>query len=459
MNSGGLMDQTSTLRGRWWLPDHKDHQVFGTLAWNANDGGTLHLHDELQRAVWLDNVLADGSVQRYRADRGEFRRNYPLIFGRVENRAYTLLDSFRLSAREYDEDNRIEKVHVNKFLEGAWFDDAEELRVDRVVINLRHLTGWVNLSGLGVVWPRADGTDEDVFAVVTAKKLPPFTTEHDGVSLRIFQGIGGTGDHVHELGVSQSWSVRLQQAAPEPLDTFLDIASDFQDLVSVAVGKTAQYENVVLQHPNVPLLSVGGTPIKNVRHDITYYIRWSNRCAPCEPVKSHDMYFTFDDLGGIDGVGRWLAVAADYRTELGRVIATRYREDMVLEDRIMNIAAALDSFDMHRRGTGKWVGYAKRIEHCMSLAGQPFLDLIVIDRGQWVERVVQTRDDLAHHRERFRTEGSVGDYLLAEQLFWLFVLCMLRLADAPDSTFERIGKHPQICWLTKQVEAARFPTS
>jgi len=22
------------------------------------------------------------------------------------------------------------------------------------------------------------------------------------------------------------------------------------------------------------------------------------------------MYFTFDDLGGIDGVGRWLAVAA-----------------------------------------------------------------------------------------------------------------------------------------------------
>ncbi|GAA4427111.1 hypothetical protein GCM10023169_26690 [Georgenia halophila] len=32
-----------------------------------------------------------------------------------------------------------------------------------------------------------------------------------------------------------------------------------------------------------------------------YYIRWSNRTAPCNPIKRHDMYFTFDDHGGIDG--------------------------------------------------------------------------------------------------------------------------------------------------------------
>jgi hypothetical protein len=444
------MSQTLDLRGRWWLPDHDDHQVFGTLTWNADDGGTLHLHDELRPVVWLDNVLADGSVQKYRADQGEFQRTYPLIFGRVGNRAYTLLDSFRISAREYDMDDRTEKVHVNRFLEGAWFDDPDELRVDRVVIDMRHLTGWVNHSGLEVEWPRADGADEDVFAVVTARTLPPFTTEHDGVSLRIFQGLGGTGDHVHELGVGQSWSLRLQQPEPEPLDTFLDAASDFQDLVSIAVGKTAQYEKVVLHHPDVPLLSAGGTPIKNLRHDITYYIRWSNRSAACEPVKDHDMYFTFDGLGGIDGVGRWLAVAADHRTELGRVMATRYREGMVLEDRIMNVSAALDSFDKHRRDDDD-AHYVDRIKHCIALAGQPFVDLIAQDPADWAKTVKETRHDLAHHRERFRTDGSVGDDLLAEQLFWLFVLCMLRLMDAPDAVYEVIGKHSQIRWLTERA--------
>jgi len=167
------------------------------------------------------------------------------------------------------------------------------------------------------------------------------------------------------------------------------------------------------------------------------------------------MYFTFDDIGGIESVGRWLAVAADYRTELSRVMATRYREGMVLEDRIMNASAALDSFDKHRRANGKWVKYAKRVRHCVDLAGQPFLDLIVIDPDQWVERVVTTRDDLAHHREQFRTDGSVGDHLLAEQLFWLFVICLLRLTDAQDAAYERISKHPQIRWLTDRADASR----
>lgn len=154
-------------------------------------------------------------------------------------------------------------------------------------------------------WPRAEGAVTDQFAVVTAKTLPPFTTDHDGVSVRLAQGLGGAGDHVHDLGVTQRWSLRLHTSMTEPLDTFLDIASDFQDLVSIAVGYTAQFETVVLHHPELPALSLAGTPFGDMRHDVTYYVRWSNRSASREPIKDHDMYFTFDDLGGIDGVGRW----------------------------------------------------------------------------------------------------------------------------------------------------------
>lgn len=450
------MTEPLRLQGRWWLPGSDDHRVFGTLTWDANHGGTLHLQDELRPVIWLDNVLADGSVQKYRADEGETQRTYPLIFGRVEHRAYTLLDSFRLSAREYDMEERVERINVNRFLEGAWFDDPQELRVDRVNIDMRHLTGWVNHSGLEVVWPRAEGAETDQFAVVTAKTLPPFTTDHDGVSVRLAQELGSAGDHVHDLGVTQRWSLRLHTSMTEPLDTFLDIASDFQDLVSIAVGYTAQFETVVLHHPELPALSLAGTPFGDVRHDVTYYVRWSNRSASREPIKNHDMYFTFDDLGGIDGVGRWLAVAADYRTELGRVMATRYREGMILEDRIMNISAALDSFDKHRRDTGKWVAYAERIEQSVDLAGQPFLDLIATNAKHWAQMVVSTRDDLAHHRERFRVEGSSGDHTLAEQLFWLFAICMLRLAQAPEAVYEGISRHAQIRWLTEQ---ARTPGS
>jgi ApeA N-terminal domain 1 len=316
---------------------------------------------------------------------------------------------------------------------------------------MRHLTGWVNHSGLEVEWPRADDVEADVFAVVTAKTLPSFTKEHNGVSVRLTQGLSGIGDHVHDLGVTQWWSLRLHKSEIEPLDTFLDIASDFQDLLSIAVGQTAQFEKVVMHHPELPALSFAGTPLGNMRHDITYYAQWSNRSAPREPVKDHDMYFTFDDLGGVDGVRRWLAVAADYRSELGRVMATRYREGMVLEDRIMNVSAALDSFDKHRRNDDH-THYVERIKHCIELAGWPFLDLITEDFAEWAKLVKEARHDLAHHRERFRAEGSVGDHILAEQLFWLFVICMLRIAQAPDAVYDAISNHAQIRRLSKRAQ-------
>jgi ApeA N-terminal domain 1 len=449
----GAMMEPLILQGRWWLPDSKGHKVFGTLTWDANDGGTLHLQDELRPIVWLDNVLANGSVQKYRADAGETtQRTYPLIFGWVDHCAYTLLDSFRLSAHEYDMEERVERVHVNRFLQGAWFDDPDGLRVDRLVIDMRHLTSWVDHSGLAVTWPQVEGIEADVFAVVTAKTLPPFTTEQDGVEIRLTQGLSGTGDHVHSVGVTEWWSLRLHKSEIEPLNTFLDIASDFQDLLSIAVGHTAQFEKVVMHHPELPALSHAGTPLGNMRQDITYYAPWSNRSAPREPVKKHDMYFTFDDLGGIDGVRRWLTVAADYRTELGRVMATRYREGMVLEDRIMNVSAALDSFDKHRRGDDN-TRYLERISQCIELAGRPFLDLIAQDPARWAKSVKETRNDLAHHLERFRAEGSVGDHILVEQLFWLFTICMLRIAQAPDAVYEAISNHAQIGWLRERAQA------
>src|SRR6476620_9473619 len=72
------------------------------------------------------------------------------------------------------------------------------------------------------------------------------TPSTDGVTLRLTQAIGGTGDHVHALGVEQHWTLRLLTPEPEPLDVPLKLAHDFQHLVSIAIGHTAQFDTVVL---------------------------------------------------------------------------------------------------------------------------------------------------------------------------------------------------------------------
>jgi len=86
---------------------------------------------------------------------------------------------------------------------------------------------------------------------------------------------------------------------------------------------------------------------------------------------------------------------------------------------------------------------------------QRITNLIVEDPYAWAKRVRDLRNDLAHHRERFRLDGSVGGHLISEQLFWLFVLCILRVAEAPDEVFECIAKHPDWDWLRKKAGEAQ----
>lgn len=116
----------------------------------------------------------------------------------------------------------------------------------------------------------------------------------------------------------------------------------------------------------------------------------------------------------------------------------------------MNVCAALESFDKHRRGLDdEW--YVNRIAACVDLAGDTFKDLIVEAPDAWADRVRDLRNDLAHHRDRFRLDGSVGGYLIAEQLFWLFALCVLRTARAPQAVFDNIAKNQQWTWLREQA--------
>ncbi|HEU5042561.1 MAG TPA: hypothetical protein VFT75_00325 [Nocardioidaceae bacterium] len=88
----------------------------------------------------------------------------------------------------------------------------------------------------------------------------------------------------------------------------------------------------------------------------------------------------------------------------------------------------------------------------IKLAGDLFRDLIVEDSAAWSKRVKELRHDLAHHRDRFRLDGSVGGHLISEQLYWLYVLCMLRVAHAPEEVFESIAKHQQWNWLRRKAQ-------
>lgn len=158
---------------------------------------------------------------------------------------------------------------------------------------------------------------------------------------------------------------------------------------------------------------------------------------------------------GVDEADRvrpgWLTTATDYRTELQRVMATRYKNTMYLEDRVMNVCAPLESFDIARRNRPKnTVDFIDCIKASIDYAGLPFRDLIVERPADWARKVTTARKHLAHHGKQFRADGTVGERLLAEQLYWLFVHCILRVAQAPATAFDRMSRHAETLWLIDQ---------
>lgn len=45
---------TVAIHGRWWLPEHEAHKVFGVMEWDLKTGGTLRLQGELRPPEWVE---------------------------------------------------------------------------------------------------------------------------------------------------------------------------------------------------------------------------------------------------------------------------------------------------------------------------------------------------------------------------------------------------------------------
>jgi len=448
------------VQGLWWLPEHEDHRVPGVLSWDPNRGGTLRLVGQLWPVVLLDNELPSGQVQKYRDHSHDTDPSYPVVLGQAEKTEYTLLNGFQTMKRDWSLEQSTETVHVNAVLEGAFFD-GPDIEVDRARFRMRDLAGWVDVSGLEVTHPRMDRTGEE-FAIVSATSLPDVVVPTTGPQVTLGHRLGVSVNGNDSAGIEQDWILRIDYDQVAPLQGFVEVASDFQDLVTIATERTAEFRSVVLHHPELPQLSLAGTPLGKARKELKFHAQWTNRVdydaegsKSREPLHGFQMFFTLEQIGA-DGVGRWLDTAAQFRTELGRAMATRYSRGY-LEDRIMNVCAALESFDKHRRGTDEDVWYVKRIAACVDLAGDVFRDLIIEDPDEWSKRVKELRNDLAHHTNQFRLDGSVGGHLISEQLFWLFALCILRVAQAPDVVFDSIAKHRQWDWLRKEASETLAP--
>jgi hypothetical protein len=413
--------------GTFWLPEAPDRTAAGTLTFDIRDGGRLSLI---------------GSLRNHATEDAETEQR---IVGRGFKTAYTLLGCWeRTYKRQFGLSQERQVFTVGRVLSGLFTLDAiEDLEVSEIGFDLGYLNSWMRRTGIDVTLTEA----HNQIAPLVETRVRPIERRwvgSCGVELR--HGYSTAGDVMESFAITQHHSFRLILDGARPLDEAIEVASDLQDLISIGLNRTAEFGVLSVWQPDFVSERHG----RFRRHYLDLYAQWFARDQGKKPQSDYDLAFTFNELGGMDGIDGWMRAALRFRKPLGRVMATRYREGMFTEDRLANRVAALEG--LHRLLTGKdrWQ-LRRRLRDLTALAGPPFQDLVG-NVEAWIANVLDTRDRIAHDLTRRPDVANPADlWWLSESTYWLFVLCILREANAPTPVFDHISRNPDFVWLRGNI--------
>ncbi|MFI5955548.1 HEPN domain-containing protein [Cryptosporangium sp. NPDC051539] len=414
------------VEGEFWTAENPSRRVSGTLTFDEKTGGRLSLI---------------GSFDSFPpASRSSESGNYRRIFGHAESGPYTLEDSFQTRWLMGSHGGR-EVLRVGKIIKGAELTSTGQFAVGHLSVRLDGLVYWANRSG---IQDRSAGHSP----AFTVESLPSERIDTAWGRLELGQTWSQTGDHRAEVRVTQDFVFSLVFDQLTPFKDAVEIASDLQDLVSIATDSTAGFRQVSFRHPELfQLVDDDPIPISG-----EVFVQWIARSCEDSRTSRRRMLFTIDDLGGMPGVQRWLETAQKHRSALGRVMAMRYLPSAFSEDRAGNRFMALEGFHKDRSaGPGQFT-YVKRLLALANLAGDPFVRLVG-DVDAWCKRIRSARNDIAHHNGRRLYEQEGNLYYLGESAYFLFVICMLRDSGAPEVVFEKIEKSGVYGWLRSELAA------
>jgi ApeA N-terminal domain 1 len=402
------------VRGYFGVPDQPEEtRLPGQLVFSTADGGSLSLIGRLS---------------------GVSRRPSRLV-GEAEGRSYTLEDCWE--TRSWPQ-----VLHVQHVIVGAAYAKDEPVMADRVSLEFAHLTQWTGTAGYAEAIRHGEEEQPAGRWTLSFDPIQPLSASIPGGTLQLQQRRGWMGDGITSQTLTQAAWFHIELHEVLPLPGVIDVTSDLQDLVSIGTDRPAAFKQFRLWHPDFCREIADG---RKIRLPIEYLAEWKARPDQKRPPNEYDMAFTFMELGGMDGVVKWLRVAAKYRSMLGQVMSTRYERRMFVEDRLLDRVAALEGFHRKWKRTGREVWLVTRLAELAALASDPFTELVG-DAPAWCRRLKEERDNIAHHKGRPAHQTNAAVYFSAEAGYWLFVLCMLRLMKAPAAVFDHITRCPQFEW-------------
>ncbi len=410
------------VEGHFWRPDRPDRKMAGRLRFDPTDGAILSI---IEPSLSLDSldVRLDGDAVR--------------LLGIAGSQVLTLEQCYLFDVSQQLTGMFQRRYKVAIILSGAHFELYEPIDFRSVTVQLGNLVQWVGRYGLSV----NDRLNEDSGKFFGIKYEPVSSIEtnvDDGAIAVTFPW--KCRRSLERIMLEQGCAIEYRFHEPQPLMKLLGVSASLRNLVTTCVHAPATVLDVKLTHPDLD-------------RPIDLYTKWTGigSTAKQDTVPRAKMAFTFDHIGGVDGIRSWLDSSDRYSELVAMLVSHWYAPTLYEEQRYFNSVVAAEMFVRIRRNKQNIKLHLELRDIARDI--KDLFEPLVGDIDTWSSEVVQVRKKYVVHPGLRGNIRGQQLYLLSESIYILVVLTILRECGVSIGSLNNIQKHDHYKWLAAQLRS------
>ncbi len=428
------------IDGLFWLPSNPEDRVAGRLTFDAVNLAQLDLIGAFHEFPSSESVGLAGTLDEDKKLR---------IHGVAGGSLITLDRCTQLQGRYVMPGVRRQKYLAPLVLTGKHFSDGELLEFDSVSVHLRHLEHWVNRTGVEFwIEPWKDPQEAKTFGLThTPLESLVATTSTCELELRFFGKL--VKDYLIRNTIEQRCNFILRIPQPHPLRSILQLCSALQDIVTIGAFAPSRF---ICLRLGVPGSNADAYPLGMEKSQVQLYagLKGSNISdSENEPIP-HGMLFTFDDIGGIDGVAKWIEAAGKFQMAISALMNYWYVPAQTEESKFFNVIAAAEALARVRTRRQN-LNLGRELKSLTCTAGHAF-EALVGDTNRWVSEIVQVRNNNVVHSGLRGYADGFRLSMLSDSVYFLVVLCLLRECEVSADASNRVQEHHRFRKLATQLQ-------
>ena len=165
----------------------------------------------------------------------------------------------------------------------------------------------------------------------------------------------------------------------------------------------------------------------------------------------HSDLFTMQELGGVEGIARWLNVLHSRKYLITALLVDRYRQPVFIIDRTSHLLIACEAYQRHfMADPGKKIDNLGKevLDPMLYRAGRPFEEWVGKPED-WKKKVNEIRNNygVAHLQGYAGNSPASPDFhLINEQLYLLVVSCLLSECGVSEDTRCKVAERMRSDW-------------